>query len=76
MQPSVRLLSLVGVHINMLPENQELIMLRTVCFLTLDVKGEGVLDHGNTTATVNPQSMGVCGDTISAHRRGSKTVGR
>ena len=35
-------------------------MLQTVCFLTLVVKGEGVLDHGNGTASVNPQSMGVC----------------
>jgi len=76
MQPSVRLLSLVGVHFKMLPENQELIMVRTVWLLTLVVKGEDVLDHGSATASVIPQSMGVCVDTISAHRHGSKTVGR
>jgi hypothetical protein len=76
MQPCVRLLSLVGVHFKMLPENQELIMSRTVWLLTLVVKGEGVLDHGNATASVIPQSMGVCVDTIFAHRHGSKTIGR
>jgi hypothetical protein len=48
-------------------------MSRTVCVLTLVVKGEGVLQHGNATASVNPQIMGVCGDTISVHIHGSKT---